>query len=228
MSETPEKFALTIPNEEALVLSLGKSILNLDKIPSSSLEVSPRQGVNNCENDKSRLQLIPYIVIVDSTNNYEESRVLSYSRGNKSGESRLVGMHSIGFGGHVDTLPQEGDTVIQHLAKEAARELAEELNFRPITNDYIYREIAKSKIIAPKPNDTLVNSVHLAIPIYVGYESLVKTMDGVEEGHIEDLKWVTYSDFSQQLMIQSMVHDDGLRYKYEDWSAIAGRRLLGM
>lgn len=83
-----------------------------------------------CENitDGSKIQIIPYVII---RNGYE---ILSYVRGNKSGEQRLIGRVSVGLGGHVDTnihhVPdffEKADVLEDHLLEEAGREILEEL-----------------------------------------------------------------------------------------------------
>lgn len=81
------------------------------------------------EDDPSFKQLIPYVVL--SCN----GRYLSYVRGKRSGESRLVGRRSIGIGGHVnpsDDLPLFNndfrDAYLAAVDREVAEEVAVEAN----------------------------------------------------------------------------------------------------
>lgn len=81
------------------------------------------------EKDKTILQLIPYVICIDSN-----GKLLSYSR-KGGGEGRLEGKKSIGIGGHVNdgdkpkkTRKNTWNTVLIG----AARELAEELNMDPV------------------------------------------------------------------------------------------------
>lgn len=76
----------------------------------------------NMETDPSFKQIIPYIVLRHGSN------VFRYWRKNKSGESRLRHLYSIGVGGHInphdDNLFPETD---EALTEAALRELGEEI-----------------------------------------------------------------------------------------------------
>jgi predicted NUDIX family phosphoesterase len=74
-----------------------------------------------CETDESLLQLLPYITLED-----EDSAFFMYTRGGGGEEARLHGNYSIGVGGHVDIAPAEGQTLLEVLQAEAAREYLEE------------------------------------------------------------------------------------------------------
>ena len=74
------------------------------------------------ETDPTLKQLIPYVLLV------HEGRVLSYVRGKKAGEQRLVAKTSIGIGGHIND-EDEGLFTMDREAYHAAvqREVTEEL-----------------------------------------------------------------------------------------------------
>ncbi len=74
------------------------------------------------EQDPSHKQLIPYVLLV------HEGRVLSYVRGKKAGEQRLVAKTSLGIGGHIND-QDEGLFTMDKAAYLAAvqREVTEEL-----------------------------------------------------------------------------------------------------
>lgn len=76
---------------------------------------------NICETDESLLQLLPYIQLEDEDGSY-----FMYTRGGGGEEARLHGNYSIGVGGHVDCAPEEGQTLLEVLQLEAARECLEE------------------------------------------------------------------------------------------------------
>jgi len=94
---------------------------------SNDIFIGPR---NILEYDTNFKHIIPYILIE------QNGKYLSYQRTTKSGESRLHGSYSIGFGGHIDV----GDIVTQNsnqeidllntVYKSAAREITEELSLQ--------------------------------------------------------------------------------------------------
>ena len=88
---------------------------------------------SECETNPDLLQIIPYIIV--ATNRGE--MILKYTRTEKSGEQRLHGLDSIGWGGHVEEQPREDyfDPTYDYcfertLAREAAREINEETGLR--------------------------------------------------------------------------------------------------
>lgn len=80
---------------------------------------------SKCENDESTLQLIPYIVVRGPKN----GDILTYTRGKAGDENRLHAKRSIGLGGHVDRVPAPGESLIELLQAEGARELKEEIGY---------------------------------------------------------------------------------------------------
>ena len=78
---------------------------------------------DECENDNTFKQMIPYIIVNHG------GRYLTYSRTDQSGEKRLVGLKSIGIGGHINQsdLP-EGDHQLDAIIRNCiVREVQEEL-----------------------------------------------------------------------------------------------------
>lgn len=96
-------------NDDALATIVGE-ILSQD-----NLKYVDRASA---ETDPSLKQVIPYIVV------RKGNLILTYQRTKKSGESRLAGKHSLGFGGHIN--PHDGDNGLAY-EKCFWRELAEEL-----------------------------------------------------------------------------------------------------
>lgn len=76
------------------------------------------------ETDPGFKQLIPYVIMTC------EEKVLSYVRGSRAGETRLVGRRSIGIGGHInppDELPLFDTDFRQAYLAAVAREVGEEV-----------------------------------------------------------------------------------------------------
>ena len=87
---------------------------------------------DECENDDSFKQMIPYIVVKHG------GKYLTYSRTNQSGEKRLVGKKSIGIGGHINQsdLP-EGQHQLDAIIRNCIiREVKEELGVDLPTNRF--------------------------------------------------------------------------------------------
>ncbi|HPD47980.1 MAG TPA: hypothetical protein P5279_15140 [Anaerohalosphaeraceae bacterium] len=103
------------------------------------------------ENDPDYKQLIPYVIMTHA------GRYLTYVRGKRAGETRLVGNRSIGIGGHInpiDDMPLLGD--FGHTYLEAVRrEVAEETTVAAAHTDHIVA------LLNDDSND--VGKVHLGI-----------------------------------------------------------------
>jgi predicted NUDIX family phosphoesterase len=79
---------------------------------------------SKAETDPTFKQLIPYVILTC------EGRVLSYVRGSRAGETRLVGRRSIGIGGHInppDELPLFDTDLRDAYLAAVAREVGEEV-----------------------------------------------------------------------------------------------------
>ena len=103
------------------------------------------------ETDPSFKQLIPYVLLS------HQGRILSYVRGKRAGETRLVGSRSIGIGGHinpVDDMSLFGDFYDTYL-NAVKREVEEEIHVNAAYQD---------RIIALINDDSNpVGSVHLGV-----------------------------------------------------------------
>lgn len=104
------------------------------------------------EADPSQKQIIPYVLMTYN------GKYLTYVRGRRAGETRLVGNRSIGIGGHinpVDDMPLFNadfrETYLTAVAREVAEEVCVEANHM-------------DRVIALLNDDsTEVGSVHLGI-----------------------------------------------------------------
>ena len=103
------------------------------------------------EKDPSFKQLIPYVIMTCN------GKYLSYVRGKKAGETRLVAKRSLGIGGHInptDDMPLFGNFYDTYLAA-VQREVAEEVSIETKYED---------KVVALLNDDTNeVGQVHLGI-----------------------------------------------------------------
>ena len=111
---------------------------------------------SKAEADPAYKQLIPYVIM-----SYED-KYLSYVRGRRAGEKRLVGNRSIGIGGHINPIDNEiplFDTDYRQLYRCAVeREIAEEVK---VEANYTNRIVALLNDDSNK-----VGSVHLGIVHY--------------------------------------------------------------
>ena len=107
---------------------------------------------SQAEKDPSFKQLIPYVIMSC------DGKFLSYVRGRRAGESRLVGLRSIGIGGHInpsDDMPLFNDSFYETYLAAVKREVAEEVT---VQTDYTDRVVA---LLNDESNE--VGSVHLGI-----------------------------------------------------------------
>lgn len=167
------------------------------------------QPRSTCESDLSYRQFISYVVVRSQSD--KGTYFLTYQRGNKGGEAKLYDKYSIGFGGHVDTAPPEGKTLVSHLADEFARELREELNITvPYSQmlsmvkncEYIY--ITEAPVDRPH--------LGLVVVLNVGDEMKAQTN---EPDVICNLAWVAQADLLRFAKTNAL----------ENWSRIVIEKL---
>ena len=111
----------------------------------------PRSAAEKNSNYK---QIIPYVIMTHG------GRYLTYVRGKRAGETRLVGNRSIGIGGHinpVDDMPLLGDFGATYL-EAVRREVAEETSLGASHTDHIVA------LLNDDSND--VGKVHLGVVHY--------------------------------------------------------------
>lgn len=110
---------------------------------------------SQAEQDPSYKQLIPYVIMA------HEGKYLSYVRGKRAGETRLVAKRSIGIGGHinpVDDMPLFNIDFYQTYIAAVEREVSEEVLVETSHTDSIVA------LLNDDSND--VGSVHLGIVHY--------------------------------------------------------------
>jgi predicted NUDIX family phosphoesterase len=107
------------------------------------------------EKDPSYKQLIPYVIMS------HEGKYLSYVRGKRAGEARLVGNRSIGIGGHInpaDDMPLFNTDFYETYLAAVDREVAEEVSVETKHTNHIVA------LLNDESNE--VGSVHLGIVHY--------------------------------------------------------------
>jgi predicted NUDIX family phosphoesterase len=147
------------------------------------------------EKDPSYKQLIPYVIMSF------DGKYLTYVRGRRAGETRLVGNRSIGIGGHINPIDNEiplFDTDYRGLYNNAVeREVAEEVSIEAGHTD---------SIVALLNDDTTeVGSVHLGVvhhwlldsPAVTKREQMITQMDFMTLSGLQDVhdSMETWSQF---------------------------------
>jgi predicted NUDIX family phosphoesterase len=106
---------------------------------------------SQAEQDPSYKQLIPYVIMK------HEGKYLSYTRGKRAGETRLVGNRSIGIGGHINPVDWTlfSAEPYQTYLEAVEREVEEEVSVETSHSDSVVA------LLNDDSND--VGSVHLGI-----------------------------------------------------------------
>lgn len=107
---------------------------------------------SEAENNPSYKQLIPYVIMA------HKGKYLSYVRGKKAGEKRLVAKRSIGIGGHInpiDNMPLFNVDYYETYLAAVAREVDEEVSVETTHTDSIVA------LLNDESNE--VGKVHLGI-----------------------------------------------------------------
>ena len=107
----------------------------------------------SAEKDPSFKQLIPYVLMSC------EGRYLSYVRGKRAGEARLMGNRSIGIGGHINPIDAANSSLFAYLYENylaaVQREVAEEVSVETTHTDSI--------VALLNDDSNEVGSVHLGV-----------------------------------------------------------------
>ncbi len=149
---------------------------------------------SKAEKNPSYKQLIPYVIMA------HDGKYLSYVRGRRAGETRLVGLRSIGIGGHInprDDMPLFNDNFYDAYLSAVEREVAEEVSVETTHTD---RVVA---LLNDESNE--VGSVHLGI---VHYWLLDAPKVNRREQMITQMSFMTLAELHQ------------LRDTMETWSSL--------
>ena len=193
----------------------------LPDIMGAPMVLLDRKGENGCDKDtpslleapEEHLQLLPYIVVRN-----EEDKILIYSRGDAGGEQGLIGLCSIGLGGHPEVATADKSQMSQacNLAMEAARELNEEIGY-PLNPEMIglfFQAFSTNDfhVIYDGAEDGRKNvgRRHLALVKVVRINSA--DISGFEAGVIEKASWLTHAEIKAKI--------DAGEITLEPWSKI--------
>lgn len=166
-------------------------------------------------------QLIPYLLLQRGAG--DDKRVLCYQRREKHTEKRLGGLWSVGFGGHIEPLDRDNDTVQAKglVMATAIREMEEETGLKPGAE-----ALTLTGFINSDSED--VSSVHFGVVFNVDLDGLgdsddeiMKLVSAQSEPH--QARWIKTSDLKK--MTQKLAGPDG--GSFENWSAIAIRGTFG-
>jgi predicted NUDIX family phosphoesterase len=149
---------------------------------------------SQAETDPTHKQIIPYVIMTHG------GKYLSYVRGRRAGETRLLGLRSIGIGGHInpaDDMPLFNTDFLETYRTAVQREVAEEVS---VEAEYTDRVVALLN-----DDSTEVGQVHLGIVHYW-------TLDSPDVSKREQM--ITQMAF----MTPAELHD--LRDTMETWSTL--------
>lgn len=173
-----------------------------------------RDYMENCSHYK---QIIPYLVLTRG------DRVLCYQRRVKHTESRLGGLWSVGFGGHIEPMDRDAaDAQTEGLLQlSARRELAEETG---LPADQV--ELRAAGFINSDSED--VSSVHFGVVYTVGLDQLEGSDDELlqrvsAQAEPHRALWVDAAALPG--MVGEGNGPDG--GSFEDWSRIAIEGAIG-
>jgi len=154
------------------------------------------------EEDPSYKQLIPYVIMS------HDGKYLSYIRGKRAGETRLVGNRSIGIGGHInpaDDMPLFNTNFYETYLAAVDREVAEEVSVETSHTNHIVA------LLNDESNE--VGSVHLGI---VHYWALDEPKVNKREQMITQMTFITPDELQE------------VKDTLETWSRLCAEHLAEM
>lgn len=170
---------------------------------------------STCETDISKLQLIPYITVVDK----ETKKFFTYKRGKQGDEGRLHDLYSIGLGGHIEKAPSNLDNIslFDVVTENILTELNEEAGIEPTKElqDTILTKLLHDEFMLIYSTKSPVEEVHLALWICIELNS--EQLTQFEEGNILEPKWYSVEEFDTVLAITES--------RLENWSDVCYKEL---
>ena len=184
------------PQEQVLVVE-RKVVEEVGMFQGLCFDVKPylralfRQGIprfmprDQAESDPSYKQLSPYVIMTHG------EKYLSYVRGKRAGETRLIGLGSIGIGGHInppDDMPLFNEDFRDAYLQAVEREIAEEVAVEGSGSDCI--------VALLNDDSTEVGSVHLGIVHYrildsdkvAKREQMITQMSFMDSGELQAIR----------------------------------------
>jgi len=131
-------------------------------------------------------QLIPYVIMSC------DGKVLSYVRGRRAGETRLVGCRSIGIGGHINPTDWEMplfDTDFRHAYLDAVeREVAEEVTIEGGHHDRVVALLNDDSTDVGKVHLGIVHHWRLKAPFVQKREQMITQMTFMTPAELHEVR----------------------------------------
>lgn len=146
-------------------LKPGMNMISLDQFIASAQSLLAIRERDHLEQDPNYRQIIPYVILAKKVGG-SSHKFVPYVRTSQSGEERLRGNISIGFGGHVDLadVAQENSVInlAQTIGMAVGRELAEEVKIFSESQDM---PVFDNGLLIDDSNE--VGKVHLGVVLTV-------------------------------------------------------------
>ncbi len=137
------------------------------------------------ETNPALKQLIPYVILAGG------DKYLTYVRGKRAGETRLVGHRSIGIGGHInpaDDMPLFCDNMFETYLAAVEREVAEEVTIDGAHADRIVALLNDDSTEVGRVHLGIVHFWSLASPQVTRREQMITQLSLMSLGELEELR----------------------------------------
>ncbi len=140
---------------------------------------------SQAEHDRGLKQLIPYVIIGAG------GKYLTYVRGKRAGETRLVGLRSIGIGGHinpVDDMPLFNADFHDAYRTAVAREVAEEIDVQAEHVDRVVALLNDDSTDVGRVHLGVVHHWSLSSPSVQKREQMITQMDFLTPAELRNVR----------------------------------------
>jgi predicted NUDIX family phosphoesterase len=141
---------------------------------------------SEAENNPSYKQLIPYVIMA------HQGKFLSYVRGKKAGEQRLVAKRSIGIGGHINPVDADNSTLFAYLKENydyaVKREVEEEVSVETGHTDSIVALLNDESNEVGKVHLGIVHFWDLDVPKVEKREQMITQMSFMTIDELEQVR----------------------------------------
>lgn len=163
MKKKPE-FILAVHNSGLVEqLQQGMNRIGFDQFAVEVQSLVTIREREHLETDENYRQVIPYVML--AVQDGVEAKFIPFARTEVSGEEKLRGNVSIGFGGHVDLADvihhESVLDMMQTVGAAVTRELQEEVNFSHGTGEHVDMPMFDNGILIDNANS--VGRVHLGV-----------------------------------------------------------------
>ena len=140
---------------------------------------------SQAEADRSFKQIIPYVLISC------DGKILSYVRGKRAGETRLVAKRSIGIGGHInptDDIPLFNSGFYETYLAAVEREVAEEISIESPHSDKLVALLNDDSNEVGQVHLGIVHLWQLDLPQVTRREQMITQMEFLPRQQLESLR----------------------------------------